>query len=112
MKTPDNFKCTKCGLCCFISPFLKADDIKRIENAGYPREHFLEELRGKKFMKMDGGKCIFLKKVNEGEYLCSIYEHRPETCRKYPTEVAADGCCAPAGMKYDEKIFKPWKLLR
>ncbi|HLC90832.1 MAG TPA: YkgJ family cysteine cluster protein [Candidatus Nanoarchaeia archaeon] len=92
--TRKNFKCTKCGQCC--RPIVKVTerDIARIEETGWKREHFLapdprkegssvkDTLRQKNFV------CMFLQKQldTNGEtiFTCSIYDHRPDTCRKYP----------------------------
>ena len=83
-----DFKCTKCGECC--RPIVKVSEnaIKRIEESGWKREDFLDvdpisENYEKNTLKQVNRACMFLKREGK-EFVCSIYEHRPDTCRKYP----------------------------
>ncbi len=102
MKTPKDFRCKRCGSCCLISPFLSNKEIKRIVNSGYNEKEFVEELRGRKFMKHIDGKCVFLKykgKMTE----CIIHDVRPDTCRQYPSELKKDGDCKPVVLAFDRR---------
>ncbi|MBR9700147.1 YkgJ family cysteine cluster protein [Candidatus Woesearchaeota archaeon] len=90
MITSDDFKCTFCGKCCIeLTVKISDEDIKRIKKAGHKRKDFavkdMFDLRTGKYAlkKQENEWCVFLRKEGE-KYLCSIHEHRPETCRKYP----------------------------
>ncbi len=87
------FACTLCGDCCRDRVIvLYEEDVRRLEKAGYrdfyePTSELERELTGAPFkmrMKEDGS-CIFL----EGN-VCVAYEHRPDTCRRYPFIVGDD----------------------
>ena len=61
-------------------------DITRIEKEGHTRDDFtMPDPMGKDFtvLKQKNGACVFLKRRGE-EFICSIYEQRPEVCRKFP----------------------------
>jgi Fe-S-cluster containining protein len=89
MLDPKSFKCERCAECCKkLYIILNDEDIKNIEKLGYSKEDFCEgeligEFKGKFVLKKEDDKCIFLEKDKDG-YSCSIYESRPEICRKYP----------------------------
>lgn len=73
------FECVRCGNCCrlgFIE--LTDEDIRRIEGEGHMGFYNLTKSGEKKLKKSDG-KCVFL--VGDS---CSIYESRPEVCRRFP----------------------------
>lgn len=101
-----NFRCTGCGNCCRRTHVLVTDeDVRRIERgAGRSPKDFLRfvgdddiqiEQRSPWWIRFDsgrgvlalkhrrGGACIFL----DDEDRCTIYEHRPVTCREHPFEV-------------------------
>jgi len=109
MLNPKTFKCTKCGECC--RPIVKISDneIKRIESLGLKRENFTED-DGKlnsKVLKQKNGVCMFLKRSGD-EFICSIYDHRPRICQKYPfikgNEKLED--CRPTGWERWTEIKK------
>jgi Fe-S-cluster containining protein len=69
--------CLQCANCCKnYSPRFKSPDIKRIS----------------KYLRMKEGEFIdkYLIQDNEGDYVvksdnfCSIYEHRPSDCQRFP----------------------------
>jgi len=101
--TPKTFKCTKCGECC--RPIVQVDekDIQRIEQTGRKREDFVvhDEQLQKNTLKQHQKVCIFLKWEGE-EFVCSLYEHRPEVCRKYPFITGKEKLkdCRPARWEY------------
>ncbi len=84
------FLCTKCGICCKLDDFLMAGKIKANPEE-QPRIHVeLKELYDKLAILLDKGEeeydnyvmntaCPFLK-----DKLCSIYQIRPEGCRRFP----------------------------
>lgn len=75
-KRKESLKCTLCGNCCrFRIIALDGRDIKRIEEAGH--RGFVKKSGSS--MKMDNGKCFFLK-----DDKCSIYDIRPQVCRDFP----------------------------
>lgn len=76
--------CTACGNCCReLTPYLSKDDLKHIAEA---TRHSIEDAIAA-FTETDDegialGKnmpCCFL-----AENKCTIYQHRPETCRSFP----------------------------
>lgn len=75
----DRFKCMMCGNCCrlrFIH--LTKEDIERIQSSGH--KDFYDKVGGEYMMKRNKGRCVFIGKDDS----CSIYELRPEVCRKFP----------------------------
>ena len=102
----DNFKCVKCGQCCRPIVKLSPDDVVRIEKSGALREEFLafdpqeEAPIHKDTIRRVNGVCMFLRRKGD-EFICSIYDHRPGICRKYPfinREKIID--CRPENWKY------------
>ena len=90
-----------CGRCCYKTEMpLSREDIKRIEDLGYPRDHFLIWRKGLPRLRNTDGHCVFLD-VTSGK--CMIYPHRPEGCRLYPLiytrarGVMVDPLCPKAG---------------
>ena len=74
-----DFECMRCGKCCTLRVKPSKKDLERILKAGYKKEDFLD--RG--WIKRVNKACYFLKKNRNGTY-CSIYNHRPDTCRGWP----------------------------
>jgi Fe-S-cluster containining protein len=89
MLNPKSFTCERCGECCKKLYILLSDsDISRIESFDYRMNDFSEieplgEYKGKRVLKKINGKCVFLEN-KDGKFSCSIYESRPEICKKYP----------------------------
>ncbi len=87
---------------------LHEEDVKRLESAGYtnfyePTTEVEFELTGAPYkMKLnEDGSCLFLR-----DNLCSVYELRPDTCRRYPFIVGDDFILASLscpGIKWNEK---------
>jgi Fe-S-cluster containining protein len=78
-KKKGRFKCMMCGNCCrlrFIH--LTKDDIARIQSKGHSDFH--DNVGGECMLKRIRGRCMFVGKDDS----CSIYEIRPEVCRKFP----------------------------
>ena len=80
--------CTQCGNCCMsLRVYLEAGDIERLADGLYiPLEDvktnyvdYSSELPEDKHGYFQHSPCVFL-----NDKCCSIYDHRPETCRAYP----------------------------
>ena len=99
------FRCTGCGNCCRRTTVLVGDeDVRRLEEgAGRQAREFIRfapesdvqiEQRSPWWIRFGdvravmalrhrpGGACIFLDDDNR----CTVYEHRPVTCREHPFE--------------------------
>jgi len=79
----EKIDCTECGNCCKVLKIpVNEEDIKRISNSlKISSEEFItkyveENSKGKKFLHKP---CNFLENNK-----CTIYEVRPEECKKYP----------------------------
>ncbi len=102
---PKTFECTKCGECC--RPIVKVckEEISQIEKAGIKKEEFTDFDKdiNSYVLKQNKGVCMFLKRdVNEkGDlvFVCSIYDKRPDVCRKYPFFTGKEKLidCRPGG---------------
>ena len=79
-KKKDKFKCVNCGECCRLGFKLKKSDIIRFERGKINWREFVDENWNLKRIK---GYCPFLIAKN-GNKLCSVYQHRPDTCREWP----------------------------
>lgn len=91
-----NFSCTQCGRCC-TGPagyvWFSEDEGKRI--ADYLqldettfRRRFAHRANGKWSLNENktahGQDCVFLRRSDQGQALCSIYPVRPVQCRTWP----------------------------
>ncbi len=86
LQTGLKFRCQRCGvLCCRLGgPQLLSKDVERLEEAGFRREQFLNDLQHALKSRRDGS-CIFLSTDTEqGLFKCSVYNVRPTLCRLYP----------------------------
>ncbi len=77
--------CLSCANCCKTSPPIVTNrDKKRIANhlnmppKQFERKYIIEDVNGEKSFSQVP--CFFLQSDNQ----CSIYEVRPEACRRYP----------------------------
>lgn len=79
-----DFACERCGESCKPLVQVSQHDIERISSLGYSDFLMPDPLNsGNTVLRKEGDYCLFLKKNDDG-FFCSIYEHRPEVCRKYP----------------------------
>ena len=103
--TAKTFKCTKCGECCRPIVKLSKEDITSIEEIGKKEFFVYDENIKSNVLKQVNYRCMFLKKEGD-EYLCSIYNNRPEVCRKYPFITGEEKLenCYPRGWKRWRKI--------
>lgn len=107
------FRCTECGNCCSdtLVP-ITGDDLRRLmKGTGLPASEiadfylstdFEDGGDGLQFINMDGGrKALGLRKAFDKENdreackffkdnRCSVYEHRPVTCRVWPFTLSFD----------------------
>lgn len=106
-----NFRCTCCGNCCREPIVLVTDeDIRRVQaHTKQPAHEIVDfykpsEIAWEKnqpgWIRLKSGRRIMgLKRTEAGcqylgdDELCTIYEHRPVTCRRYPfdLELGTDG---------------------
>jgi uncharacterized protein len=75
-------ECLACGVCCFS----RLENYVRVTGADYARlAHRDEELAHfdatQAYMRMVDGHCIALLAQTNGEWSCSAYDVRPQTCR-------------------------------
>ena len=76
-------ECTHCGVCCFSF----AEDYLRVAGTDYERlgddaERLTHFIGNRAYMKMTEGHCAALVyQESTREFLCSIYESRPDVCR-------------------------------
>lgn len=75
-------ECVRCGACCFSdAPDYLAVLSVDSERIGRDAERWTERIDGRLYMRIEGGRCAALTIQDSGEYLCSIYERRPDVCR-------------------------------
>ncbi|AKT37949.1 YkgJ family cysteine cluster protein [Chondromyces crocatus] len=75
--------CTFCGACCFstLPEYIRVFgvDHDRMDDRARALTHFIGN---RCYMRLDEGHCSALKlDPQEGRFLCSIYEARPDCCR-------------------------------
>lgn len=94
--------CTRCGSCCrhFAYVRLTTDDVARlVAFTGHDADaftHVSDEATGERFLQFqENGHCIF-HRLQDGRYLCSVYEARSALCRGYPTSEAQHQTCRKA----------------
>jgi len=88
MKSPCRyFNCIQC--CKETVMLLSNADIKRIENLGFSRDLFVDDVEGWLQLKNQNDHCVF----HDG-MKCLIYAHRPEGCTLYPIIYDMDNDCA------------------
>jgi uncharacterized protein len=80
--------CTKCGNCCrALDVYLEESDVERLAQGIHVRiddimnnyvDYSVAQSEGE-WGKFQHKPCAFLR-----DTVCSVYEHRPQTCRDYP----------------------------
>lgn len=122
------FRCTGCGNCCRDTVVCLTDaDIQRIVAATgkspgefvrfFGEEEVEMDKRSPLWVRFDGGRaimalrwaaghCIFLDDDNR----CTIYEHRPLTCRQYPfnVELSETGAIERLSLARAVKCLHEW----
>jgi Fe-S-cluster containining protein len=82
-----NHHCEHCGECCKLLLPLTEKDIARIKRAGQSNFTMMHPLRrdeGNIYLRLENGKCIFLRYDVNKQSRCMIYKSRPQVCRDYP----------------------------
>lgn len=123
-----NFRCTCCGNCCREPIVLITDqDIRRIQAhtdqpasdiaAFYkPSEIAWEKHQPGWIFLKSGRRIMGLKRTEEGcQYLgdddmCTIYEHRPVTCRRYPFDLELDETGNIELLSISQSVDCPYEL--
>ncbi len=76
-------QCLACGTCCFsnLETYVRVsgDDHERLGDAA---ERFVTFVGNRAYLRMEDGHCAALRlDAATAEYVCTIYELRPQTCR-------------------------------
>lgn len=89
--------CLACGACCFsqLDTYVRVtgDDHARL---GAGNEALSVFIGNRCYMRMAHGHCAALA-VRDGQYVCTVYELRPEVCRALARESAS--CAAERSVK-------------
>lgn len=110
-------RCKNCGVCCINTEMLLSNqDIKRLTEKGYPKEHFVQtDEDGYAQLRNIHGHCIF---YDMAKRRCIVYEDRPEGCQIYPVifdeerGIILDGeCNATETITDEEKQEKGKKVV-
>lgn len=81
--TTDVPECVRCGTCCFS----EAPDYLRVLGVDYERlgddaERLTHSIENRVYMRLEDGHCAALRVDGETrQFLCSVYERRPDVCR-------------------------------
>jgi Fe-S-cluster containining protein len=123
-----NFRCTCCGNCCREPIVLVTDeDIRRIQaHTGQAAHEIVDfykpkEIAWKKsqpgWLNLKSGRHIMgLQRTDKGcQYLgaderCTIYEHRPITCRRYPFDLEISDAGAIELLSISQSVECPYEL--
>lgn len=74
--------CTTCGTCCFsdLARYVRVrgDDYERL---GDDAEALVAFHENQAYLRMEAGHCAALV-VDDGRFLCRVYERRPAICRE------------------------------
>ena len=87
----DGPDCLACGACCFAPnpghlPLTGADHARLLP----AEQETLTVFEGTRcFMRIEHGRCVNLQDLG-GQWVCAIYERRPQVCRDY--ERGGDAC--------------------
>lgn len=125
------FRCTMCGNCCTqtIVPVTAADVARLAAGTGIPAERivtfhaaddFSSGAEDLSYAELDVGRrvmCLRRRKVGDGNVCrfygkdgCSVYEHRPLTCRQWPFDVTLDGRGHLQGLAVMDSVPCPYEL--
>lgn len=101
-------ECTRCGACCFSQApdYLRVfgNDYERLGDDAARLTHFIEN---RAFLRLEDGRCAALTfDVPTEQFLCSVYERRPDVCRAL--ERGSGHCAAERA----EKAERPLAVIR
>ena len=111
-------RCSNCGVCCTETEMLLSKkDIKRLEDKGYSRKHFVKyDKQGYAQLKNLEGYCIFYDLI---KHECRVYADRPSGCRVYPVildeenGIVLDGICESRNtISEQEKSLKGRRVIK
>lgn len=75
--------CTSCGVCCFSDDpkYLRVANVDR-DRLGPLAEQLTTQIGDDTFLRLvDGHCCALVYDPAKHEFLCSVYESRPDVCR-------------------------------
>jgi Fe-S-cluster containining protein len=123
------FRCTDCGNCCTdtIVPVTEADVLRLMKGTGLPALEFIDFFERSDFdddaddlgwVKLDEGLRAMALRKAEGQEACgflkdlrcSVYPHRPITCRIYPHNLRFDATGAISRVFISEDVPCPYEL--
>ena len=97
--------CKNCAECCKNHPFVNLSEIEinSLEHLTGLQSNLFTNSKGKEieeyFLQFkENGDCVFLND-NKGKYSCSVYEARPEVCKKYPANPPQKDFCLASSKK-------------
>ena len=82
--------CQRCATCCRYTVLVSKEDIERFKAANIPVNSVTQQIFPFiRILKKEKNHCIFFEETfdkNENKILssCSIHEHRPDACRRFP----------------------------
>ncbi len=119
------FNCTGCGNCCrdTVVCLTDADVLRIVDNTGKKAKSFvqfygedevalgvrspfwvtLKRKRAVMGLRWMSGHCVFLDEENR----CTVYEHRPVTCRQHPFDIKLSGTGAVTGLSLSRVVDCP-----
>jgi len=119
------FNCTGCGNCCrdTVVCLTDADVLRVVNNTGREAKSFVrfygedevalgvrspfwvrfERKRAVMGLRWTRRHCVFL----DAENRCTVYEHRPVTCRQHPFDIKLSGTGAVTGLSLSRVVDCP-----
>ncbi|MDB4976466.1 MAG: hypothetical protein JWN48_4807 [Myxococcaceae bacterium] len=96
--------CLRCGACCFS----QLDTYVEVTGAAYARlgdaaEQLTVFIGNRCYMRMEDGHCSALTTDASQNFVCSVYEQRPEVCRALPRE--SPQCEAERALKGERPLL-------
>jgi Fe-S-cluster containining protein len=125
------FRCTDCGNCCTqtIVPVNATDVARLVEGTGlavhkivafHAKDDFSSGADDLAYAVLDEGPrvmCLRRRETEEGdpcrfygEGACTVYEHRPVTCRLWPFDVTVDASGRLAQLAVNDAVPCPYEL--
>jgi uncharacterized protein len=96
-------ECLSCGACCFsqLDSYVRVtgDDHARL---GEHAERLANFIGNRCYMRMHDGHCSALAVSAEGQFVCTVYEQRPEVCRALERD--SSECHAERALKAERPL--------